>query len=186
MFRPRKYSFLTILLQIQPFWRWEGVLRSPVLLIIITQRLELPAFAFSFPLSSVSATGRHKVQELLLNTGCMKYPMERRNEKCLKNFRICKCKNFERLTNFRLKCINRTFFPWHSKSYLLYQVQGDVCCWYLGNRRNDNAKAPDSNNLFIYFILFHNISYKLWVAPLVTLLKGSYNEPIISETPSLV
>lgn len=94
MFRPRKYSFLTILLQIQHFWRWEGVLRSPVLLIIITQRLELPAFAFSFPLSSVSATGRHNVQQLLLNTGCMKYPMERRNEKCLKNFRICKCKKF--------------------------------------------------------------------------------------------
>ena len=54
----------------------------------------LPAFAFSFPLSSVSATGRHNVQQLLLNTGCMKYPMERRNEKCLKNFRICKCKKF--------------------------------------------------------------------------------------------
>ena len=66
MFRPRKYSFLTILLQIQHFWRWEGVLRSPVLLLIITQRLELPAFAFSFPLSSVSATGRRNVQQLLL------------------------------------------------------------------------------------------------------------------------
>ena len=77
------------------FLGWKGVLRSPVLLIIITQRLELPAFAFSFPLSSVSATGRHKVQQLLLNTGCMKYPMGRRNEKCLKNFRICKCKKFQ-------------------------------------------------------------------------------------------
>ena len=71
----------------------------------------MPAFAFSLPLSSVSAISLLKVKQLLLNTGRMKYPMKRMKEKYLKNYRICKCKtNFKRLTNFLLNALTVRFF----------------------------------------------------------------------------